>query len=66
MPESPGIEVLVKLASWLAESRGVGLFTSSKILGWAAVLGVGVVGDGGSAMFRLGGRKISFPNFDFV
>lgn len=65
MPESPGIGASEELAS-LAESRGVVLFTSSKILGLAAVLGVGVVGDVGSAMFRLGGRKISFPNFDFV
>jgi hypothetical protein len=30
------------------------------------VLGVGVSGDGGSAMFKLGGRRISFPSLVFV
>ena len=60
---SPGILVL---ASCLAGSGGADLFTSSKILELVAVLGVGVNGDGGSAIFRLGGRRISFPSLDFA
>jgi len=57
------MEVLAGLVSWLALSRG-GMF--SKLPGLLAVLGVGVVGDTGSAMFKLGGRKISFPSLVFV
>ena len=63
MPESPGIGVLT---SCLAGSRGVDLFTSSKAIGLAAVLGVGVNGDGGSAKSKVGGRRISFPSLDFA
>jgi hypothetical protein len=63
MPASPG---MVVLASFLAGSRDVDLFASSEIFGLVAVLGVGVSGDGGSAMFRLGGRRISFPSLDFA
>ena len=60
MPESPGMGVLT---SCLA---GSDLFTSSKILGLAAVLGVGVDGDAGSVKFKMGGRRITFPGLDFV
>jgi hypothetical protein len=63
MPESPGMGVL---ASCLAGSRGVDLFTSSKLFGLAAVLGVGVDGDAGSDKFKMGGRKISFPSLVFA
>ena len=62
MPASPGMGVLT---SCLAGSRGVDLFTSSKVLGLAAVLGVGVDGDAGSSKFKTGGRRISFPSLDF-
>lgn len=54
------------LTSCLAGSGGVDLFTSSKLLGLAAVLGVGVDGDGGSDKFKVGGRRISFPSLDFA
>ena len=41
-------------------------FMPAKIFGLAAVLGVGVEGDGGSSKFKRGGRMIGFPGLDFA